>query len=151
MSLHLAEISTQVTPGSIGAIICDGAGWHAQGDTLEVPGNTVLVSLPSYAPELNSMENVWEHLHGNKLSARVWDTYEEILAARADEPDADQRLDPPLRPRGAPAGRRQFLGQAGWAVEVRCLEPFRGATSTLWASWKGRRRTRRWFKRCSTT
>src|SRR5580765_8513287 len=26
MNLHLAEISTQVTPGSIAALICDGAG-----------------------------------------------------------------------------------------------------------------------------
>ncbi len=84
MSLHLAEISTQITPGSIGAIICDGAGWHAQGRTLKVPGNIVLVPLPSYAPELNSMENVWEYLRGNKLSAGVWDTYEEIVAACAD-------------------------------------------------------------------
>ena len=84
MSLHLAEISTQITQGSIGAIICDGAGWHAQGGTLEVPANIVLIPLPSYAPELNSMENVWAYLRGNKLSAGVWDTYEEIVAACAD-------------------------------------------------------------------
>jgi hypothetical protein len=30
------------------------------------------------------MENVWEYLRGNKLSARVWDSYEAIAEACAD-------------------------------------------------------------------
>jgi hypothetical protein len=30
------------------------------------------------------MENVWEYLRGNKLSARVWDSYEAIVEACAD-------------------------------------------------------------------
>jgi len=34
MNLHLAEISRQLTPGSVAAIICDGAGWHATGRDL---------------------------------------------------------------------------------------------------------------------
>jgi len=84
MNLHLAEISTQVTPGSIAAVICDGAGWHAKGGDLKVPDNIVLLSLPPYSPELNSMENVWEYLRANKLSAGVWDTYEDIVQACAD-------------------------------------------------------------------
>lgn len=53
-------------------------------DTVVVDGAIVLVPLPPYAPELNSMENVWAYLRGNKLSAGVWDTYEEIVAACAD-------------------------------------------------------------------
>jgi putative transposase len=81
MNLHLAEISRQVAPGSVAAIICDGAGWHARGRDLKVPDNIVLLPLPPYAPELNAMENVWQYLRGNKLSARVWDTYEEIVQA----------------------------------------------------------------------
>ncbi len=84
MNLHLAEISTQVTPGSIAAIICDGAGWHASAAELVVPDNIVLLPLPPYAPELNSMENVWEYLRGNKLSAAVWNTYDEIVQACAE-------------------------------------------------------------------
>jgi len=84
MNLHLAEISRQLTPGSVAAIICDGAGWHATGRDLRVPDNIVLLPLPPYAPELNAMENVWQYLRGNKLSAGVWDTYEEIVQACAD-------------------------------------------------------------------
>jgi putative transposase len=84
MNLHLAEISTQVKPGAVAALICDGAGWHQSGSQLRLPDNIVLLPLPAYAPELNPMENVWDYLRGNKLSAGVWDSYDEILAACAD-------------------------------------------------------------------
>jgi hypothetical protein len=84
MNLHLDEISTQVAPGSIAALICDGAGWHQRAGGIKLPDNIVLLPLPPYAPELNSMENVWDYLRANKLSAGVWDTYEEIVQACAD-------------------------------------------------------------------
>ena len=84
MNLHLQEISTQVTPGSIAALVCDSAGWHQTGGELELPNNIVLLPLAPYSPELNPMENVWEYLRGNKLSARVWDSYEAIVEACAE-------------------------------------------------------------------
>ncbi len=84
MNLHLEEISSQVAPGAVAAVICDGAGWHATGRELTVPDNIVLVTLPPYSPELNPMENVWQYLRGNKLSACIWDSYDEILAACAE-------------------------------------------------------------------
>jgi transposase len=40
-----------------------------------------LLPLPPYAPELNPMENVWDYLQANKLSAGVWDDYDQILQA----------------------------------------------------------------------
>jgi DDE superfamily endonuclease len=81
MNLHLAEISTQVAPGAVAALICDGAGWHQTGGSLTLPDNIVLLPLPPYAPELNPMENVWDYLRANKLSTGVWDDYDEILEA----------------------------------------------------------------------
>ena len=83
MNLHLAEISTQVAPGAIAAVICDGAGWHKTGGALRVPGNLLLIPLPPYSPELNSMENVWEYLRANRLSFRVWEDYDAIVEACA--------------------------------------------------------------------
>ena len=40
--------------------------------------------LPSRAPELNPVENVWQYLRQNWLSNRVFDDYEAILNAGCD-------------------------------------------------------------------
>jgi hypothetical protein len=79
MGLHLAEISTQVRRGAHAVLVCDGAGWHQPGERLRVPANISLLPLPPYAPELNPMENVWEYLRGNQLSARIWPSYKNIV------------------------------------------------------------------------
>jgi hypothetical protein len=81
MNEHLKEISTQAQPGAHAALICDGAGWHQPGKSLDVPANITLMPLPAYPPELNSMENVWHYLRANKLSLLMWDSYEAIVAA----------------------------------------------------------------------
>lgn len=84
MSEHLKEIATQVAPGAHAVLVCDGAGWHQRGERLTVPDNITLLPLPPYSPELNPMENVWDYLRGNKLSRRVWNSYEDIVAACTD-------------------------------------------------------------------
>ena len=84
MNEHLKEIGTQVAPGALAVLVCDGAGWHQLGGKLVVPDNIVLLPLPPYSPELNPMENVWDYLRGNKLSHRIWDTYDEIVEACAN-------------------------------------------------------------------
>ncbi len=66
MSEHLKEISAQVTPGAHAVVVCDGAGWHQQGQRLCVPDNITLLPLPPYSPELNPIENIWDYLRGNK-------------------------------------------------------------------------------------
>lgn len=81
MNKHLEVISRSVTHGAHAALLVDGAGWHRLGGDLQVPDNITLVHLPPYSPELNSMENVWEYLRANKLSLRVWETYEAIVDA----------------------------------------------------------------------
>ena len=65
-------------------VVWDGAGWHPTGGRLKLPANGVVLPLPPSAPELNPMETVWEYLRANKLSARVWDTYDAILQACRD-------------------------------------------------------------------
>jgi hypothetical protein len=70
MNEHLKEISTQIAPGSIAVVICDGAGWHQRGKELIVPDNIRLLALPPYSPELNPMESVWDDL--GKISCMPW-------------------------------------------------------------------------------
>ena len=51
---------------------------------MKPPDNITLLCLPSYSPELNPVENVWEYLRKNKLALRVYDRYEDILEACCD-------------------------------------------------------------------
>jgi transposase len=84
MAEHLREISAQVAPGAHAVLVLDGAGWHQPGERLPVPDNISLLPLPPYAPELNPVENLWQFLRSNFLSHRIWDTYDDILAACRD-------------------------------------------------------------------
>jgi putative transposase len=84
MNLHLAEVSTQVMPGAHAVITLDGAGWHQTGGKLQVPHNISLLPLPSYSPELNPQENIWQFLRQNYLANRVFATYEAIVDACCD-------------------------------------------------------------------
>ena len=81
MNAHLAEIGAQVAPGAQAVLPLDRAGWRQRGKRLRVPGNIILLDLPSYSPELNPMENVWAFLRANKLSALIWETYDAIVDA----------------------------------------------------------------------
>ena len=81
MSLHLAETSANVTPGAHAVLTIDGAGWRQTGDKLRVPGTITLLHLPPYSPELNPVETVWAYLRDDKLSNRVFNTYDAIVDA----------------------------------------------------------------------
>ena len=83
MQLHLNEISRTVAKGALAVLLLDRAGWHTTGH-LVVPKNLTLIFLPSRAPELNPVENVWLYLRQNWLSNRVFDTYEAIVEAACE-------------------------------------------------------------------
>ena len=78
MNEHLIAISAKVAPGAHAALIMDNAGYHLAAE-LNFPENITPLPLPPYAPELNSMENVWEYRRGNKLSLTVFDDCDAIL------------------------------------------------------------------------
>jgi len=80
MQLHLYEISRSVARGAHAVLLLDRASWHTTGH-LAVPKNITLIFLPSRAPELNPVENVWQYLRANWLSNRVFETFEEIIDA----------------------------------------------------------------------
>ena len=49
-----------------------------------MPDKITLLHLPPYSPELNPVENIWAFLRDNKLSNRVFDSYEAIVDACCD-------------------------------------------------------------------
>lgn len=83
MQLHLDEIAGTVARGAHAVLLLDRAGWHTSG-RLAVPRNMTLILLPSRAPELNPVENIWQYLRANWLSNRVFDSYEDVLEAACD-------------------------------------------------------------------
>ena len=83
MQLHLDEISRNVAEGAHAVLLLDRAGWHTTGN-LDVPANITPILLPSRAPELNPVENVWQYLRANWLSNRVFETYDAIIDAACE-------------------------------------------------------------------
>jgi transposase len=83
MQLHLDAISRTVVRGAHAVLLLDRAGWHTTGN-LNVPKNMTLIFLPSRAPELNPVENVWQYLRQTWLSNRVFETYGAILDAACE-------------------------------------------------------------------
>jgi hypothetical protein len=83
MQLHLDEISRTVAKGAHAVLLADRAGWHTT-KALVVPKNITLILLPSRAPELNPVENIWQYLRQNWLSNRVFETYDAIVKAACE-------------------------------------------------------------------
>jgi hypothetical protein len=80
MQHHLDEIARLVRPKAHALIVLDQAAWHTT-EKLRLPDNLSLLPLPPKSPELNPVENVWQFLRQNKLSNRIFDGYEAVVAA----------------------------------------------------------------------
>ncbi len=83
MQLHINEISRHVEKGDHAVLVMDRAGWHTTAN-LSMPENITPIFLPSRAPELNPVENVWQYLRQNWLSNRVFDSYDAIIDASCE-------------------------------------------------------------------
>ena len=83
MQAHLEEIASTVAKGAHAVLLLDRAGWHTTPD-LNVPKNLTLIFLPSRAPELNPVENIWQYLRQNWLSNLVFDSYEAVIDAACE-------------------------------------------------------------------
>lgn len=83
MQLHIDEISRHVEKGAHAVLVMDRAGWHTTAK-LTMPKNITPIFLPSRAPELNPVENVWQYLRQNWLSNHVFDSYDAIIDAACE-------------------------------------------------------------------
>ena len=81
--LHLDEISSNVAKGAHAVVLLDRAGWHIT-SKLDMPDNITPIFLPSRAPELNPVENVWQYLRQNWISNTVFENYDAIVDAACD-------------------------------------------------------------------
>jgi hypothetical protein len=79
----LEEISRNVAVGAHAVPLFDRAGWHTT-PNLVMPENITPIWLPSRAPELNPVENVWQYLRQTWLSNRVFETYADIVDAACE-------------------------------------------------------------------
>jgi hypothetical protein len=83
MQHHLDEIARTLTPKAHAVLVLDQAGWHTT-EKLRLPENLSLLPLPPKSPELNPVENVWQFLRQNKLSNRIFGSYEAIVTAACE-------------------------------------------------------------------
>ena len=58
-ALFLSQIGA-LDPEAVHVVIWDGAGFHQQDQSPEVPSNVRLLKLPAYSPELNPIEKLWD-------------------------------------------------------------------------------------------
>ena len=83
MQLYLDETAANVAVGAHAVLIFDRAGRHTT-PNLVFPSSLTAIWLPSRAPELNPVENVWQDLRGNWLSSSVFETFDDIIDAACD-------------------------------------------------------------------
>ena len=73
MSCFLLQIST-AHPDDFIIMVLDGASSHKSKD-LQKPENIHFIPLPSYSPELNPQEHVWDELREKEFPNRVFNTF----------------------------------------------------------------------------
>ena len=78
----LAELSNQYSTDTI-LLVCDGASWH-RSNTLVVPENIQLLSIPPYTPEMNPIEQIWKQLRSMGFKNEFFHTLNDVLD-RLDE------------------------------------------------------------------
>ena len=59
-------------------MVLDGASSH-KGKKLQVPESVALVFLPSYSPELNPVEQIWNVLRRDYFSNKVFDSLDAAI------------------------------------------------------------------------
>jgi hypothetical protein len=70
MNLFLEEVANDFKEYFV-IMLVDGAGWHRSQD-LKIPENIRLIQQPSYSPELNPVEHLWEELREKYLPNKAF-------------------------------------------------------------------------------
>jgi hypothetical protein len=70
MSMFLAEVAQRRSDEFI-LMVLDGAGWH-KAKRLQVPAHMKLIPLPSWSPQLNPVEHLWDEVREKWFSNQVF-------------------------------------------------------------------------------
>jgi len=76
MNIFLAEISSRHKNDYI-LLICDKAPCHREG-ALTIPKNVKLLYLPSYCPQLNPSENMWDEIREKFFTNLVFNSINDV-------------------------------------------------------------------------
>jgi len=76
MNLFLEEVSHDFEEYFV-ILLVDGAGWHRSQD-LKIPENIRLIQQPSYSPELNPVEHLWEELREKYLPNKAFKSLDAV-------------------------------------------------------------------------
>jgi len=106
MSEYLAQVAA-AHPKEFGVMVVDGASSHVAKD-LVVPENIRLLRLPSYAPELNPQEHIWDEVREKEFPNRVF----------ADLPSVTRQLESGLPRLAADHERLRSLTAWPWIVRL---------------------------------
>ena len=79
VSLSFLELISAKDPEAEHVAIWDGAGFHPHGNNPRIPENVTVLRQPSYSPELNCVEKLWDMLRDG-LCNRAWKNLDELLA-----------------------------------------------------------------------
>lgn len=90
MQIFIDEVALRHPSDRI-VMILDGAGWHTSG-LLTIPENMRLIPLPSYSPELNPTEHLWDELREKSFHNRVFNSID-ALESHLEESLRDLELD----------------------------------------------------------
>jgi transposase len=77
LSIFLAKVSERHKKEFI-VMVLDGAPCHRSG-TLAVPANLRLVEQPSYSPELNPVEHLWEEIQEKWFANKTFNTMHAVI------------------------------------------------------------------------
>lgn len=78
MQKHIEAISQCIPSDRHGVLVMDKAPWHR---SIKVPENMTIIHLPSYSPECNPHENIWEYMKNNFLSNKVFKDFDHVMEA----------------------------------------------------------------------
>lgn len=81
MSVFLQQVSERYYDQFV-AMVLDGAPSH-RSTQLEIPANMALLRLPSYSPELNPVEHLWNELSEKEFANKVFDSLEAAIVQLA--------------------------------------------------------------------